>query len=390
MDYSLGGAGSCAATSAVARLRHFHRAGALFAVINQGFRRIGRSYSDGGNRYEVCPLTIGRRQVDTTERIGIALIIGVASGFVTTLLYQLAPGGDFFQVWAAARVVRDGGNPYAQVGPGLAYNWGWPLYYPAPAFLLAVPVSWLTSGLAGAIFFGISNGALAYALLRTDGSRLLIPVSGAWLEAALYCQWSPILTAAFLLPGLGWVFAAKPNLGLALFLARPSRAALIGCSALILVSLITLPTWPTDWLATVRGASHVRMPIATWPGVLLVLALLKWRRWDARLLLALSCVPQTPHLADTLPLFLIPAGWMEMAVLVVTSHIEAWWMHYVASPTSYEQAFAMSAPLITALIYLPCLIMVLRRPNQGNVPRWIERGVARLRSRFAMVQPAEH
>lgn len=287
-------------------------------------------------------------------------------------------------------MLRDGANPYSEVGPAMAYNWGWPLYYPVPAFLIAIPLSFLAPGLAGAVFFGLSNAALAYALLGTGGYRWLIPISGAWLEAALYCQWSPALTAAFLLPGLGFVFLAKPNLGLALFLARPSRAVLIGGTALVILSLIARPAWPVDWLDALRAAPHVRAPIASWPGMLLVLALLKWRRWDARLLLALACIPQTPHLSDTLPLFLIPTGWAEMVVLVAASYIEAWWTHSSAIPASYEQGFAMAAPVINSLVYLPCLIMVLRKPNHGHVPDWIERGAMRLHARFVAARVSNH
>lgn len=328
--------------------------------------------------------------MSTAERIGIALIIGVASSVATTLLYQVAAGTDFFQAWAAARVLRGGGNPYSEVGPGLTYNWGWPLYYPLTTFIVVIPLSSFTSGMASAVFFGFSNAALAYALLGTGGYRLLLPVSGAWLEAALYCQWSPILTAAFLLPGLAWVFVAKPNLGLALFFARPSRVALFGGLGLVMLSLIVLPTWPGDWLAAIRDAPHVRIPIASWPGVFLVLALLKWRRWDARLLLAMACVPQTPHLADTMPLFLIPVGWLEMTILVIASHVEEWWLHRVTvASTTFDQGFVTAAPLITLLIYLPCLVMVLRRPNQGGIPKWVERGVARLRARFAVAQATD-
>jgi hypothetical protein len=390
MDCASWGTGSYGTSSAVARLRQLHRSDELFAIIARRFQNLGRSCDDRYTTFVADELDGERRATCTAERLGLALVIGIASGFATTLLYQLAPGGDFFQIWAAARVLRDGGNPYAAIGPGLAYNWEWPLYYPLTAFLLAIPLSWFTSGMAGAIFFGFSNGALAYALLGTRAHRLLILVSAAWLEAAIYCQWSPVLTAAFLLPGLSWMLAAKPNLGLALFLARPSRIALIGGAALLAASVAVLPTWPADWLDALRDAPHVRIPIASWPGVLLLLALLKWRRWDARLLLALSCIPQTPHLSDTLPLFLIPAGWVETVALVVLSYIEAWWSHRVDMPASYEQAFAMASPLITSLIYLPCLIMVLRRPNHGPVPKWMEQVAIRLRARIAATQASDH
>lgn len=31
-------------------------------------------------------------------------------------------------------------------------------------------------------------------------------------------------------------------------------------------------------------------------------------------------------------------------------------------------------------IYIPCLIMILRRPNEGKMPGWVERAIIRIRA----------
>jgi hypothetical protein len=51
----------------------------------------------------------------------------------------------------------------------------------------------------------------------------------------------------------------------------------------------------------------------------------------------------------------------------------------VAGPDLTSGAFfVQSSWAIVALLYLPCVMMILRRRNEGRVPAWLERGVARL------------
>jgi hypothetical protein len=39
-----------------------------------------------------------------------------------------------------------------------------------------------------------------------------------------------------------------------------------------------------------------------------------------------------------------------------------------------------AAPWVVGLVYLPALVIVLIRPNEGDVPLWLDRGVARVRA----------
>ena len=54
-------------------------------------------------------------------------------------------------------------------------------------------------------------------------------------------------------------------------------------------------------------------------GPLILLALLRWRRPEARLLVALGCIPHTTMLYEALPLFLVARRWQEGVLLAALS-----------------------------------------------------------------------
>jgi hypothetical protein len=96
----------------------------------------------------------------------------------------------------------------------------------------------------------------------------------------------------------------------------------------------------------------------------------------------MAIIPQNTTLYDTLPLFVIPATINEASILALASH-GAWHLAIArrAEATSLQVSDA-NALTYLVLLYLPALIMVLRRPNVGVVPAWIERIAARLPSRL--------
>ena len=133
--------------------------------------------------------------------------------------------------------------------------------------------------------------------------------------------------------------------------------------------MIVWPGWLTAWRATLASAPHVVAPVTRLGGPLLLLALLKWKRPDARLLLAMACVPHTAVLYETIPLFLIPETWLEAWLLWVMALL-AFGAQWLAGPyTSQTDYWASGARWIVLLMYLPCLVMVLRRPNSWSVAR---------------------
>jgi hypothetical protein len=188
-------------------------------------------------------------------------------------------------------------------------------------------------------------------------------VSLAALMTLQTSQWSLLLTGAALVPGFGWLLVAKPTIGLALFAAFPRWKTAVGCGILLIVSFLIRPTWMTDWRAGFSSVPHVVAPILRRGGPLMLLALLKWKRADARLLLGLACVPHTTAPYETIPLFLIPQTWPQawmLWALGLLAYVAQWATGPYASQAAY---WASGAQWIVVLLYVPCLILILRRPN---------------------------
>lgn len=321
--------------------------------------------------------TVGRRLV-------AAVAIGVAAGLLT-FAYQSRAGAapDFIYPWTAARVLLRGANPYAALPGGLAAPFEAPLLYPLPAIIAAVPFAPLALPLAVGAFMGISAFLLAYAVTRESWHPLLFFASAPLLLAVTLGQWSPLLTAAALLPAGGFLAIAKPNLGLALTIYRPTRAGLLGCAALLGLSVLLLPAWPRDWLHSLvldhRSGTHVA-PITTPFGFVLALALLRWRRPEARLLLAMACVPQLLFFYDQLPLMLVPDSRRESYALILPSSAAFLVWLVVGHQSQHGPKIAEWCVMLS--VYLPCLIMVLRRPNEGPAFAWVDRCRTALRTRL--------
>jgi hypothetical protein len=110
-------------------------------------------------------------------------------------------------------------------------------------------------------------------------------------------------------------------------------------------------------------------PVTIVGGPLLLLALLKWRRPEARLLVALSIAPQLLLFYDQLLLWLVPKTWRESLLLTVLSWIALFIGNkgFGANPSTREVVSAYATPILL-LLFLPSLAMVMRRPNTGDVP----------------------
>jgi hypothetical protein len=272
---------------------------------------------------------------------------------------------DLAPIWASARALIDHQDPYAAVGPGRAYDTLFPQIYPMTSILTVAPLALLPLRWADPLFVGFGVGLFTWAV---TARRLLRPaivglISLPALMALQTSQWSLLLTGAALMPAFGWLLVAKPTIGLALFAAFPRWKTAVGCMALLALSFLILPEWLGEWRPTLASAPHVVAPIMRPGGLLVLLALLKWKRTDARLLVALACVPHTTAPYETIPLFLVPQTWLQawtLWALAVLAYVAQW-----ASGPYFSQAdyWAGGARWIVALMYLPCLVIVLRRPN---------------------------
>ena len=278
---------------------------------------------------------------------------------------------DFLAFWYAARAFLHGLDPYAVTPSGAPYFVNDRFFYPFPSVLVVVPFAPFALPVAGALFFAASSGLLAFALSRDGYARLPLFLSFPYIMAASLGQWAPLIMAAVLLPGLGFLAVCKPNIGVALALARPTRAAVYGGAAVLVASLAFDVHWPMKWIANLRTMQGHPPPLFTLAGIILVAALLRWRREDARLVLALAAVPQLPMFADQLPLMLVARTRVEGMVLALLGHIGG--VLWIKTQTSGAHPSANAAIWVLAFAYYPALVLVLRRPNEGTVKDWLGR-----------------
>ena len=117
------------------------------------------------------------------RRILFAGALGVVVVAYVTALGLKNPEfvSDFDQVWAGARALWDGRDPYSLIGPGREFAWKWPLYYPLPALVAVAPLGLLPVIAARALFAGASAALLAWAITRDGWSRLPIFLSVSFM-----------------------------------------------------------------------------------------------------------------------------------------------------------------------------------------------------------------
>ena len=307
---------------------------------------------------------------------------GVALAAAAIAWVKIAQNGmqyDFGYLWTAARALIDGLDPYSVVRPGVSYFDNY-LMYPLPPVLATVPLAPLSMNVAGVIFSAVSMATLAFALSGEGWQRLPILMSFPALWCITAGQVAPFVAAAAVAPAFAWAATFKPTLGFAAFCSKPSwRFVLVGAAVLVL-SLLAKPDWPLRWLAVSRqtAAINYQMPIAVQGGALLVLAALRWRRPDARLLLAMACMPQSMMLYDQLPLMLIARTRLEALAYSLWSYGAPLAMRFVTeTPAMDTKQYTLPylARIITWTMYLPALVLVLARPNTGSIPVWLQEGV---------------
>jgi hypothetical protein len=315
----------------------------------------GETLTQGARRTVVTsPLGVPPLQ---RHRVAIAAAIGMGAGLLAyAFLARPGSGGDYFFVWRAARTLLAGQNPYQVVAIGPENPGNDVFLYPLPALLIIAPVAWLPLAVSGGVFLGIASAFLAHALLRDGHHRLPIFMGAPFLMAISLGQWSPLITAAALQSNLGFVFAAKPNLGLPAWIYRPNVRAVVGAVAILALSLAILPSWPLDWYHNVSSRPEKFSPIRTAVGPLLLLAALRWKRPESRLLLAMSCVPQALFFYDQLILGLVPRTFRQSLIFsLITFVLLLTWFYRLGPGDFYVQK---AVPYALA-IYFVALVMVL-------------------------------
>ena len=292
------------------------------------------------------------------RRVTIALAIGAASVMFSGYCLSTARvPSDFEFFWRAARAVLHGADPYAF----RANTPDWPLpdpfFYPLPAVFPALPLALLPLPIAGAVFMGISGALLAFGISRESPHRLWLFASGAYVMALKLGQVSPLLLAVAFLPVLGFLLPFKPQIGLPVFLYRPTALAAVLAVLATAASFLVRPQWLGGWRANLSALEFHPAPLLTWAGPALALGLLRWRRPEGRLFLAMIAVPQELFFADQLPLQLIARSRRQSAVLAASSLAAfAGWYAFVKTGDLYV---VEAKPWVLALLYGPALLVLL-------------------------------
>jgi len=331
--------------------------------------------------------TTSRVVPSARSRLIVATLVGLVS-----LAYVVAHGlanpdftSDFDQVWAGARALWQGKDPYVVVGPGREFGWRWPLYYPLPALVAVAPLGLLPVIAARAIFAGTGASLLAWAVSRDGWQRWPIFLSVSFMVTLELGQWSNLFAAAFFLPALGILGVAKPNFGAALALAsyrRHTVAWLVaGTVALLAIAQLLQPGWHEPWLRNLRAADHFTPYVLRPLGFLLLLAALKWRRPEARWLLALALVPQPPSFYDQMLLAVICLTTRESLVFATSTIVLFFYVGFNTPQPDYAAWGRLVGNGTLWICYFPVLVMLLRRPNEGAIHPALERLAGRLRVR---------
>jgi hypothetical protein len=294
----------------------------------------------------------------------IALIL--ALGFVVAariLLYVWMPerSSDFDLLYRPASRLLQGESLYPSGGQFFPY--------PLPAVLLAIPFTLIPLTLARPIFDILIGGAFVYGLWKHRGPyAVLAVISGAYLFALFAGQTTPLMVAASLIPALGFLLAVKPNTSASLWISRPNWLAVLGATLFVGVSFLLVPTWPRDWWVALPADKTLLAPPILRPfGFVLLIAGLRWRLPESRLILATAFIPQTTLPYELVSLALIPANRLEMVVYVAGTWVALGAAQHLGVGRGLEGWTATGWPVTLCAVYVPMLYLVVRRPTGRTV-----------------------
>ena len=140
------------------------------------------------------------------------------------------------------------------------------------------------------------------------------------------------------------------------------------------LSFVVEPAWFTGWRASLSGLIYPPL-ILRWGGVVLLAAVTRWRHPEARVLLAMGCLPVSSALYEALPCFLVPRRRREAYLLAVLTLMAGFLQAWIDPPPDLSQPVPVQVraslgarwPVMLGLVYVPALILLLRRPRQPPV-----------------------
>jgi hypothetical protein len=239
--------------------------------------------------------------------------------------------------------------------------------------LLLIPDRWISP-----FFSALSAGLLAYGILRKrEYWRLLVFFSFPFIAAVFDTQWSPLFASALYLPFLLPVAIAKPQLGLALAVAGHwKKETVFFTLGIFILSVILYPSWFPDYIKMGALQSYLGwIPVLVFGGIVLLLAVLHWRKSQGRLLLAMSIIPQRLWYDPFLTLF-VSRNVREQIILIVGSWIAVILSKSLGWITNFSDQDYRAEFLVVLFLYIPSLIMVLMNKDfEEPTPlvKWIDK-----------------
>jgi hypothetical protein len=295
----------------------------------------------------------------------LAVCIGcLAAGLTFAGHYPTGIRTDFDALWVAGHAWTHGQDPFEAARAYASHPPGYALLYPATAILLTAPVTAWPRAISLAIWAGLGFGTLTYAVTRATWWGLISLISPFALHAFFSVQWSPVLVASASLPWLAFAWIAKPSTGAALFAAFPSWRVAVAGLLVTLGTFVLFPGWVAEWRAGV-GTTHHLVPLVLRPGGwLLLLAWLRWRLPEGRLLGTLAIVPHTVMPYDMLTLAVLlrtRTEWIGATALAWMSYLAVRIWAWIPPSRHHDASIVAAWPWWLALCYLPALALVLSR-----------------------------
>lgn len=290
----------------------------------------------------------------TGKRALLSMFIGVIAGvFCHDVLDATASKGDFFLSLQLVRDVKDGVELYSRAsGPDT-------VPYPLTAAIVAFPLAFLPDPWSSGVFMAISSGLLSWLILASKKPwRMLIFLSWPFVYSLFFAQWTPLLLCLWFSPLLLPLILVKPQIALPIVLVtKPDWRGVVLSILVVAVSLLVSPRWPWVWLEHISGYKGMLPPLFALPlGPILLLALLRWRRREAWLLLLMALMPQRV-VYDQLALLLVTSNWREILFLVSVSWLTLPALLHFGGWTSLPGGWQL---WIIATLYLPALFVVMR------------------------------
>jgi hypothetical protein len=295
----------------------------------------------------------------------VALVGGLVAGTIALLRWKYAAWmpSDLDHLWHAARAVLAGANPYDAVGPGRAFDWDWGVFYPLPAILLVMPFTVLPVEAARFAFGVLAGTTLGFAMGTRWRTLWPLFLSQAFFLAVSRNQWSTFILAAVWMPALGFVIAAKPNIGL-IALAAQRRETVVRVVLLVgvlsVLAFVVRPSWLGEWLTLARAAPNKEIALLQPAGFLLLAAIVFWRTMEGRLLLAAAIAPQTPSAYDALLLFPLCQTRLQTALLALLTHLAQFAVLQLGPYANHDAFYDSLAKIIVLLVMMPALAIALR------------------------------